>query len=256
MHSGRVFRFGRRVNDSLRPTDKILPRIMTNNLRFSHQEASASGRLVVGKHVAGRPRSSDVDGRDSRLLDVAECLFLQFGYHNVAIEEIARAARVAARTIYTRFGGKPGLLEAAIGREVASQNAQLRALSSELDGDDAVFVALALLLLEGSLSQKALLLFSDSVAKRDFDSGRRLHQITRGAWRDRLLKALSSETWRVRCEAKLPVEIMADLFTGQIMASQQAVLCADPRIQLSDETLQGLAEDATRRFTRAMTGDY
>ena len=63
---------------------------------------------------AGRPKDSDVEARMQDLIEVAAQLFLANGYTRTSLESIARAARVAVRTIYVKFGGKAGLLEAVL----------------------------------------------------------------------------------------------------------------------------------------------
>lgn len=63
---------------------------------------------------AGRPRAADIEMRMQQLLDTAASLFLQKGYSGVSLEMIAREAHVAVRTIYVKFGGKAGLLNAII----------------------------------------------------------------------------------------------------------------------------------------------
>jgi TetR/AcrR family transcriptional regulator, mexJK operon transcriptional repressor len=63
---------------------------------------------------AGRPKASDVEARTQDLIDVAARLFLANGYTRTSLESIARAARVAVRTIYVKFGGKAGLLDAVL----------------------------------------------------------------------------------------------------------------------------------------------
>jgi TetR/AcrR family transcriptional repressor of mexJK operon len=63
---------------------------------------------------AGRPKASELEARAQNLIHTAACLFLQHGYGNVSLETIAREAHVAVRTIYIKFGGKAGLLKAAI----------------------------------------------------------------------------------------------------------------------------------------------
>lgn len=67
-----------------------------------------------GLRGAGRPKARDVEARTQDLIDVAAQLFLQNGYTRTSLEAIARAARVAVRTIYVKFGGKAGLLEAVL----------------------------------------------------------------------------------------------------------------------------------------------
>ena len=48
------------------------------------------------------------------LLQTAGRLFLKNGYTKTSLESIARAAHVAVRTIYVKFGGKAGLLHAVL----------------------------------------------------------------------------------------------------------------------------------------------
>ncbi|MBV7537017.1 TetR/AcrR family transcriptional regulator [Duganella sp. sic0402] len=69
--------------------------------------------------AAGRPRAADKAARREALLATAGRLFLEKGYSKVSLEMIAREAHVAVRTIYVKFGGKAGLLNAIIanGRE-------------------------------------------------------------------------------------------------------------------------------------------
>ena len=63
---------------------------------------------------AGRPKAEEVEARTVELLRTAGELFLEKGYGNVSLEMIARAAQVATRTIYVKFGGKAGLITAMI----------------------------------------------------------------------------------------------------------------------------------------------
>lgn len=64
--------------------------------------------------AAGRPRAADKEARQQALLHTAAKLFLEKGYSKVSLEMIAREAHVAVRTIYVKFGGKAGLLNAVI----------------------------------------------------------------------------------------------------------------------------------------------
>ncbi|WP_036169685.1 TetR/AcrR family transcriptional regulator [Massilia sp. 9096] len=63
---------------------------------------------------AGRPKAADVEARMQELLQAAGELFLKNGYTKTSLEAIARAAHVAVRTIYVKFGGKAGLLNAVL----------------------------------------------------------------------------------------------------------------------------------------------
>ena len=74
---------------------------------------SLQADIPVGKS-AGRPKASDAEARMHELIQVAGALFLKNGYTKVSLESIAREAHVAVRTIYVKFGGKAGLLSAAL----------------------------------------------------------------------------------------------------------------------------------------------
>jgi TetR/AcrR family transcriptional repressor of mexJK operon len=73
-----------------------------------HDAAECSGK------AAGRPKAADVEARTQELLHTAGTLFLKNGYTKTSLEAIARAAHVAVRTIYVKFGGKTGLLAAVL----------------------------------------------------------------------------------------------------------------------------------------------
>jgi TetR/AcrR family transcriptional regulator, mexJK operon transcriptional repressor len=68
----------------------------------------------LGCKAAGRPKAADLEARMQELLHTAGTLFLKNGYTKTSLESIARAAHVAVRTIYVKFGGKAGLLHAVL----------------------------------------------------------------------------------------------------------------------------------------------
>ncbi len=74
----------------------------------------SQGSIQTCARSAGRPKASDVEARTQDLIDTAATLFLANGYTRTSLEAIARAARVAVRTIYVKFGGKAGLLNAVL----------------------------------------------------------------------------------------------------------------------------------------------
>lgn len=77
-----------------------------------HRDDQQPARARTG--APGRPRKDELDQRRSHLIEVATALFLDRGYHRVSLALIAQEARVAVRTIYLGFGGKAGLLAAAL----------------------------------------------------------------------------------------------------------------------------------------------
>lgn len=85
-------------------------------LRFISACTRVSGMSIPssGAKPAGRPKAADIEARHQELIEASCRLFLEHGYTRVSLETIAREARVAVRTIYVKFGGKAGLLRAAL----------------------------------------------------------------------------------------------------------------------------------------------
>lgn len=75
--------------------------------------SKTSQEQQAAKH-AGRPKACELEARMNDLIESAGALFLKHGYTRVSLEAIAREAHVAVRTIYVKFGGKAGLLNAVI----------------------------------------------------------------------------------------------------------------------------------------------
>jgi AcrR family transcriptional regulator len=62
----------------------------------------------------GRPTASERLERRQRILTEALPVLLAHGYHRTTIEQLARAAGVSKRTIYTDYGDKAGLFTAMV----------------------------------------------------------------------------------------------------------------------------------------------
>ena len=71
--------------------------------------------------------------RRSQLLDVGRALFAERGPDGTSVEEVAARAGVSKPIVYDHFGGKDGLFDAVVDREVADLLARFAAA---LEGDD------------------------------------------------------------------------------------------------------------------------
>lgn len=73
----------------------------------------------VGGRSGGRPTAEAAALLEITILDAATAAFLADGYAATTIEAIARTCRVAKRTIYARWDGKPALFRAVLERLMA-----------------------------------------------------------------------------------------------------------------------------------------
>jgi len=122
MHSGQGFRYHARM----------------------HPEPSDDTGASPIKGRRGRPRLGSLGQRRQALVACARALFLQQGWADTALADIARGASVALRTIYLQYGGKHGLLKAVIEAEGERHRVALADLDLEGKPWPAQLEALAL----------------------------------------------------------------------------------------------------------------
>jgi TetR/AcrR family transcriptional repressor of mexJK operon len=60
------------------------------------------------KGLAGRPTLLEAEKLGDKILETAKELFFSQGYERTTIDQIATAAHVAKRTVYSRFASHPG----------------------------------------------------------------------------------------------------------------------------------------------------
>ena len=66
----------------------------------------------------GRPPKDLAGDVQTRILDAAQQLFLERGFHSTSIDEIAETAPASKPTIYAHFPGKEALFTAVVGRTI------------------------------------------------------------------------------------------------------------------------------------------
>ena len=82
------------------------------------QDAKRSERGRPRSAVRGPGRPDTAEQRRERIVRAAAPLFLKKGYDNVSIDEIIGVVGGSKATIYAWFGGKEGLFEAVVRREL------------------------------------------------------------------------------------------------------------------------------------------
>src|SRR2546423_13311000 len=70
-----------------------------------------SRRWAPGRGAPGRPRVPR-ELREREMLEVAECVFSERGYHSASMGEIAEECGVTKPMLYAYFGSKEGLFAA------------------------------------------------------------------------------------------------------------------------------------------------
>jgi AcrR family transcriptional regulator len=102
----------------------------------------------------GRPTPKSAEARNQRIEAVAREAFTRQGYARASVDDIARRAGVAKRTIYSLYGGKAGLFEKLIG-QTASPLPDAQAFE-HLESAAEVLVAAALALFIGETAELGL----------------------------------------------------------------------------------------------------
>ncbi|MGV7208927.1 TetR/AcrR family transcriptional regulator [Oxalobacteraceae bacterium A2-2] len=206
------------------------------------------------KPPAGRPRAADKEARLLALLETAGRLFLEKGYSKVSLEMIAREAHVAVRTIYVKFGGKAGLLQAVIAAGRArffagmdSMETDSRPLEAILDGFALRFLDLvsapSFLSLHRMVVAEAIAI--PELAESFFEAGPK-------RTRDELTKLFSRPDIRARLRPELGTEVLCVHLLNCIMGDSMMRMLF-PRAQDPDEaSLQAQARLGVDLFLRSV----
>lgn len=84
---------------------------------------------------AGRPTRAEQAERQEELLTTALDMFLEHGFEQTTIEEIAAAVGMSKRTVYARYEDKSALFKAAVRRAIELFTIPRATLQSVLTGD-------------------------------------------------------------------------------------------------------------------------
>lgn len=106
----------------------------------------------------GRPTKEETAGIQDKILDVAAAFFFEDGYGATSIEAIAKQARIAKRTIYSRFADKPSLFRAVVHRVIERLRPPNVTHLFEGTKLEDILYELARVILDASLNSQALAL--------------------------------------------------------------------------------------------------
>lgn len=183
---------------------------------------------TMGKR--GRPANEDRSRRETRVLDVAQRLFIARGYAGTSIALLAKEAQVATRSVYAWYGGKQNVVRALIAREALRHRAELDELPmvAPMVGD--TMFALARHVARRSRTPWLLRLRAIADHLGDPEVSRELHAAGLGLFEQYLRDTFASPVCRDYVGVALAPELLADLFIGCVLGAAPArpALLADP----------------------------
>jgi TetR/AcrR family transcriptional repressor of mexJK operon len=91
--------------------------------------------LTIARPGAGRPTRDQQEQRHEQLLNVALDIFLERGFEQTTIEEIATQVGMSKRTVYARYEDKGTLFKAAVRRAIERYTVPREALEAIATGD-------------------------------------------------------------------------------------------------------------------------
>lgn len=118
------------------------------------QKTSAS--VQIKPRRAGRPTAGDQAEIDRRIIEAARECFIAKGYGATSTNEVARAARVAKVTLYSRFPAKGDLLRALIDEQIRRTGGGIRHVGPKPKSLETMLRIFAEQSLKDSLSSETL----------------------------------------------------------------------------------------------------
>lgn len=194
----------------------------------------------------GRHPAAVLQARERNLLDVAEQLFVRHSFHQVSIATIATTVRVATKTIYLKFGGKRGLLQAVVARDLHDWNRQVAAIEASNTDVRERLEALAGLMLRRALSTQRALLHADAVSERSPELAELVASVTA---RDRqLLERLIAELQARAGGATASGAVLSDAFVGCVLGRHIGAIVGGTGLPTDGEALARMAADSVAGF--------
>ena len=206
--------------------------------------------LPCGK-TAGRPRAADKEARLQDLLATSAQLFLKHGYGNVSLEMIAREAHVAVRTIYVKFGGKAGLLNAVIegGRDryfgnMGDMETDLRPLEQILSDFGSRFMELVSMPAVVNLNRMVI-----AESKTNPELASTFNRAGPGQTRELLGRFFARPDIKARFRPEVPHEMLAIHLINCLIGDQLSRLLFEP-VELNEAEKRNKVEQGLDLFFR------
>jgi TetR/AcrR family transcriptional repressor of mexJK operon len=206
--------------------------------------------------AAGRPRAADKEARLQALLHTAAQLFLEKGYSKVSLEMIAREAHVAVRTIYVKFGGKAGLLNAVIENGRAHFFAGMTDMSSDPRPMREVLEDFSLRFLELVSAPSFASLHRMVVAEATTtpELAQTFYQAGPKRTREQLTGFFTRPEVRAQMRADIPLEMLAVHLTSCLLGDNMVRMLFPPPRAPTEAELRLQAQKGLDLFLRGVMG--
>ncbi|WP_373079937.1 TetR/AcrR family transcriptional regulator [Zhongshania sp.] len=93
--------------------------------------ATTKKKTPKRRYSQGRPTLDDLEQRKSRVLEIATALFVEQGFAETSLVEIAKHAGVATRTIYQHFGNKEDIFKIVLDQRMAETDGGLPTINED-----------------------------------------------------------------------------------------------------------------------------
>jgi AcrR family transcriptional regulator len=222
-------------------------------MRILSSETSAARADQVRKTSSGgRPTREEAAKRSRRLLDIAQRHFLADGYLATSLDDVAREAGVAKKTLYVHYGSKTGLFTAIVERIRDKWISELRGIVLLSTSPEQVLQAVALHLLDVGTHPEMIALYRLFLAEsRRFPDLIRSNYDARGVPRG--MEPLLSYLRKAVAEGTLKVDDVAlatEQFTSLVLAGIRERVLANAARRPSAHERNRIARQAVHLFLR------
>lgn len=198
----------------------------------------------------GRPTREEAEERSRRLLDIAQRHFLADGYLATSLDDIAREAGIAKKTLYAHYGSKTGLFTAIVDRIRDTWISELRAIVLLSNSPEQVLQAVGLHLLDVGTRPDMIALYRLFLAEaRRFPGLTRSNYDENGAPRG--MEPLLSYFRKAASEGTLKIDDVAlatEQFTSLVLAGIRERLLANAAQRPSVRERSRIVRQAVQLF--------
>lgn len=196
----------------------------------------------------GRPKRISDEERQALLLDAAEHVFLERGYHCSTMDDLAGVAKMSKKTIYQVFPTKDALFEALIADRLSSLTIPVEEDDADLAASlTALMIRLAGIILSPQQIRLSRLMISE--IWRSPQLARGFHQTGLGRGGGTLEKWMSRQIEKKRLAIEDPTKA-ANMLYGMALGELHIFLLMSMRDQPTEQEMRDRISEAVALFLK------